>query len=266
MHNAVFPMKPSPGIIVLFVSAFAAHTAVGNIDTSTYAAIHPVTPDGPADTNTQDPAQDATMPELKSRATPVYPPEARRQRIEGTVYTQILVDGTGMVIDAKVIKSDAEILNQAALDAARKFRFAPALKNKVPVETWVVVPFRFKLEEKASVDVHAPANDPYGLLGMVTSLLAGTGDPPSLSAIDPEAALVLGGRRLNLREQLAAGGALRATGAGAKVVFSQLIMDNPQNGALVFLISEGASRYHHSVFLFREGDRSWKIRHWHVSN
>jgi len=45
-------------------------------------------------------------------------------------------------------KSDAEIFNEPALEAAKQFIFTPAYMNNGPVAVWVSVPFKFKLADK----------------------------------------------------------------------------------------------------------------------
>jgi TonB family protein len=66
-------------------------------------------------------------------------------RIEGKVVVRLLVGKDGTVRQAVVEHSTAEILNDAALDAARLFRFTPAIMNNGPVTVWVLFPFTFRL-------------------------------------------------------------------------------------------------------------------------
>lgn len=79
--------------------------------------------------------------------SPKYPELARRAGVEGTVWINMWVTKEGTVKQAVVIKSDAEILNQAALDAAMLWTFTPAIMNNGPVAVWVSVPFRFQLNK-----------------------------------------------------------------------------------------------------------------------
>lgn len=76
---------------------------------------------------------------------PKYPEEARKKGIEGTVFVKMLVSEKGEVKNAQVIQTDAEVLNQASIEAAMKWRFTPGGKNGKPVSTWIVLPFKFKL-------------------------------------------------------------------------------------------------------------------------
>ncbi|MEW5800056.1 MAG: energy transducer TonB [Bacteroidota bacterium] len=80
--------------------------------------------------------------------SPVYPEIARRAGVEGTVWVNMWVTKEGKVKQAVAIKSSADILNQAAIDAAVQWTFTPAIMNNGPVAVWVSVPFRFQLNVK----------------------------------------------------------------------------------------------------------------------
>ncbi|MCL5029161.1 MAG: TonB family protein [Bacteroidetes bacterium] len=99
--------------------------------------------DAPPDINAFVPVE--KMPQVVVSVPPVYPDLAKRAGIEGTVYVKILVSKEGKPIKTVVIKSDSEVFNQPAIDAAMKFVFTPAIQHKAPVMVWVVVPFRFRL-------------------------------------------------------------------------------------------------------------------------
>lgn len=86
-------------------------------------------------------------PQIINRVIPVYPDMAVRAGLEGTVWVKILVEKDGKPKKAVIIKSTAEIFDQAALDAAMKFVFTPAYMNNGPVKVWVSFPFRFKLKD-----------------------------------------------------------------------------------------------------------------------
>jgi len=77
---------------------------------------------------------------------PKYPELAQRAGIEGTVWVKILVDKEGKPKKAVVVKSDAEVFNESAVDAALHSLFTPAVMNNGPVTCWVVIPYRFKLK------------------------------------------------------------------------------------------------------------------------
>jgi protein TonB len=78
---------------------------------------------------------------------PKYPEIARKAGIEGQVMLELIVDTTGLVIDVKVVKPLYELLDAAAVKAARKWRFKPAKQRDRPVKVRVYLPVRFSLEE-----------------------------------------------------------------------------------------------------------------------
>jgi TonB family protein len=84
-------------------------------------------------------------PEVINQEQPKYPALALKAGLEGTVWTKLWVDETGRVAQAYVAKSDAQIFEQSALEAARQWRFKPAMTKGKPLATWVSIPFRFKI-------------------------------------------------------------------------------------------------------------------------
>lgn len=102
---------------------------------------------GPSDTGCPCEVSDRE-PTVKKSVSPSYPEEAKAKGIEGKVYVSIRVDITGKVKEAKIVKSDNEVFNSAALDAAKQWLFSPALKDGKPVEAWMTMPFMFKLADK----------------------------------------------------------------------------------------------------------------------
>ena len=78
---------------------------------------------------------------------PTYPEVARRAGIEGTVWVRIWVTKEGKAKKAEILKSDSDLFDQSALDAAMHWVFTPAVMNNGPVAVWVSIPFRFKLHE-----------------------------------------------------------------------------------------------------------------------
>ncbi|MBI4429427.1 MAG: energy transducer TonB [Ignavibacteriales bacterium] len=87
-------------------------------------------------------------PVIVKSVEPKYPEIALRAGLEGTVYIKMWVDKQGKVRKVIVLKSDAEIFNQNAIDAAMQWKYAPALMQQGPVSVWVAVPFKFRLLNK----------------------------------------------------------------------------------------------------------------------
>ena len=78
---------------------------------------------------------------------PAYPARARREGLEGTVALNILVSKEGRPERVEIKQSSgAAILDNAALEAVRQWRFAPAKRAGDPVEAWVIVPLVFRLD------------------------------------------------------------------------------------------------------------------------
>lgn len=87
-------------------------------------------------------------PVVVKRVEPKYPELAMRAGLEGRVWVKIWVDKEGKPKQVLVVKSDAEIFNEPAVEAAKQFVFTPAYMNQGPVSVWVSVPFRFKLADR----------------------------------------------------------------------------------------------------------------------
>jgi protein TonB len=76
-----------------------------------------------------------------------YPPEARRAGIEGSVVLAITIDTAGKVVDAKVVKGNLGYgLEEAALEAIRRFRFSAATKGGEKVSTTMNYTYTFLLD------------------------------------------------------------------------------------------------------------------------
>lgn len=78
---------------------------------------------------------------------PLYPESARRRGMEGIVWLKLVVDEQGDVGKIEIAKADAsgDLIN-AAMDAAKQWKFTPAIWGGKPVKVWVSVPFKFTLD------------------------------------------------------------------------------------------------------------------------
>jgi len=77
---------------------------------------------------------------------PKYPELARRAGIEGTTVVKMLVDIDGSIREVKILKSSGnQMLDQAALVAAKSAKFTPAKQRDKYVRVWVSMPLKFKL-------------------------------------------------------------------------------------------------------------------------
>ena len=76
-----------------------------------------------------------------------YPALARQAGLEGMVVVYVIIDETGKPVSARVVKSVAEVLDKAALEAVLKQRFEPGRQRNRPVRVQMAIPVRFQLME-----------------------------------------------------------------------------------------------------------------------
>lgn len=76
---------------------------------------------------------------------PVYPPHAIRARVEGTVIIEAIIGKDGKIKDAKVTRS-APLLDQAAIEAIKKWEYEPPIINGAPAELILTVTVNFVLK------------------------------------------------------------------------------------------------------------------------
>jgi TonB family protein len=84
-------------------------------------------------------------PERIRHVQPVYPQDARDARISGIVIIETIIDETGHVASAKVIRS-VPGLDQAATDAVLQWEFTPTLIDGNPVPVLMTVTVNFTLQ------------------------------------------------------------------------------------------------------------------------
>ena len=81
---------------------------------------------------------------LKS-VPPVYPPFAKSSHVQGDVTLDALIDAAGKVTQLKVISGPA-ILQRAAIDAVRQWKYEPARLDGQPVALHLSVTVKFHIE------------------------------------------------------------------------------------------------------------------------
>jgi protein TonB len=85
------------------------------------------------------------MPRKIHDVAPLYPELAQRARVEGVVIIEAVIAVDGTVRDARVLRSVA-LLDRAALDAVKQWRYAPTRLNGVAVPVIVTVTVQFRLQ------------------------------------------------------------------------------------------------------------------------
>ena len=94
-----------------------------------------------------------TLPKPVMQAAPAYSAQLRRALMEGDVTVYFTITPAGTVANATVVHSTQRVLEQPTLDAVRKWKFTPAIKDghAVSVQVQQVVAFTIpELHEKAS--------------------------------------------------------------------------------------------------------------------
>lgn len=79
------------------------------------------------------------------RIAPVYPPELKRNRVQGTVQVVFIVDELGNVKRPSIEKSSNREFNENAIKAVRQWKFEPGEKDNKKVKTRVRLPLTFSL-------------------------------------------------------------------------------------------------------------------------
>jgi protein TonB len=85
-------------------------------------------------------------PEKIKHVVPIYPPIALSARVQGIVIIEATIDVNGNVINAKILRPVA-LLDQAALDAVRQWKYRPTLLNGKPVPVIMTVTVNFSHKE-----------------------------------------------------------------------------------------------------------------------
>lgn len=127
------------------------------VSTAQDAAIDPTAPaeSAPTETAPSGASQIAAAPAVADRAqplpiqgqmpAPIYPPAALRRGDGGTVVVRVEVTADGSPDGVALIqRSGSRALDRAAMQAVRRWRFQPALRNGQPVAASLDVPFDFK--------------------------------------------------------------------------------------------------------------------------
>jgi TonB family protein len=120
-------MKPTRTISLLFVLGCAALAA---------AAVEPSPP--------KVAGTDVPPPKLHKRVEPSYPEAALREGVSGIVILDLTIDERGAVVATEIVRSIPG-LDQAAMDAVRKWQYAVTRVDGKPVRVRQTVPVSFTL-------------------------------------------------------------------------------------------------------------------------
>ena len=94
-------------------------------------------------------------PRLLDRVEVEYPEEAQREGLTAIVRVRIVVDAAGRVASASVAESAGHGFDEAALAAARKLRFEPAMRDGKPVPVQLDYEVRFEPAQAPAIGATA---------------------------------------------------------------------------------------------------------------
>lgn len=146
------PPKPAPLVVGISMSST---TANGSFAAATGNTLHGKTAERAVDPKEVKaysapryvPVYQAdSSPEVLGQPNLKYPAEARRHGIEGVVKLKLTIDYTGKVVAAKLLSGLGYGLDEAALEAVKKFRWKPAYKGGEAVSTEITYAYRFLLD------------------------------------------------------------------------------------------------------------------------
>jgi TonB family protein len=86
---------------------------------------------------------------------PVYPPIAQTAKVQGIVIIESVIATDGSVKQALVLRGQP-LLDEAAIEAVRQWRFTPTLLNGVPVEVVMTVTVNFTLGGRTTLSSPQP--------------------------------------------------------------------------------------------------------------
>jgi protein TonB len=78
---------------------------------------------------------DVKAPVVIRRVQPVYPKLAITARMNGTVIVECIIDKSGRVREAHVVRSTSTMFDQSALEAVQQWQFAPGSLHGNAVDT-----------------------------------------------------------------------------------------------------------------------------------
>jgi len=137
------PREPEPGFDRNIASEIGIGGAGGN--GSPFANGHPVTIVPPPSASTMRLPSRLVESTIIYKTIPQYPAIAKAARQEGTVVLQAVISKSGTIEHLQAI-SGPQMLQQAAIDAVKTWRYRPYLLNDQPIEVETTVNVIFKLE------------------------------------------------------------------------------------------------------------------------
>jgi len=134
--------RPTPTPVI---EATQSQVATANAPVASPPDVKPAPPAPPAEAPVVQARFDADY--LKNPAPP-YPPLSRRMGEEGKVILRVSVNPQGGADQVEIRSSSgSQRLDESAVNTVKHWKFIPAKRGDSAVQSWVLVPIVFKLEQ-----------------------------------------------------------------------------------------------------------------------
>ena len=139
-----------PGRRIRHASGFAtargaaARATLAGRAAPSLAAQVTTTATSPSDAASPSPPRDSLKLEVAKSQKAIYPIQAAQKSIQGEVWVKLSISEVGEVENVEVLSGDPT-LTRAAVDAAKKWRFEPFIKNGKAIKVTTKLPFDFAL-------------------------------------------------------------------------------------------------------------------------
>lgn len=139
----VVPLQSTP-VATNNIAASAISTRANDQNGIKNSATTGATSAAPAAPKIELPSSDA---DYLNNPKPPYPPLSKRMGEQGKVVVRTLIGTDGQAQEVQLaLSSGFERLDQAALNAARRWRYVPGKRDGVPQAMWFNIPFNFQLQ------------------------------------------------------------------------------------------------------------------------
>ena len=85
-------------------------------------------------------------PKFLQREAPIYPPMARRLGKEGKVVLRLTINEKGELVNIEIVESAPYGFTESAIEAVKKSKFLPAMKDGYPITSRAILPIKFVLK------------------------------------------------------------------------------------------------------------------------
>jgi protein TonB len=125
----------------------AAGGVIGGVAGAIGGTVVPVAPLPPASSAPLRTSGAIKPPDLLHRVEPIYSALAAVAHISGVVVVEATVDVDGFIESVNVLRSTSPLLDKAATDALKQWRYAPLVIAGLPTRFVVTVTFNFRFPE-----------------------------------------------------------------------------------------------------------------------